>query len=330
MKKYLLMVAVIALLASFTSCTGSQEAGGAAFAVGSETSPTVFETAAPAEETAPRQRLQLSVAEAERPGYTLVFQEKLGEKIGTEITYGNLTKVNITWDGQTISLEETIREGKLTFPEIFAFARMDAQNGFCQETFESEHGLTHFCYAYPECVLVIAYDVYETPAGEQILIDELYIWNISDYSRNASYIYVDEESEWGYFLDREDWGLAFEVASVTPTQITVNYTQQQSQEIGELTLDSYIMFPMNAEADPEGGPGYIAMSQRDTKDLPISLRSDDSGQFTIDWTEIAGALEPGEYYLKVTVSDNYEPTDIHPLIEKFHDTQSYHIVFTIS
>lgn len=110
----------------------------------------------------------------------------------------------------------------------------------------------------------------------------------------------------------------------------MNYTQQQSQEVGELTLDSYMLFPMDGEADPDRGPNYVVMSRMDTPGLPISLSSDGSGQFTIDWGDTAGALEPGEYYLKVSVSDNFDPAQVHPLIEKFHDKQSYHIVFTVS
>lgn len=325
MKKSLLTVAVLALLVTLIGCTRSQKAGDAA-----ETSPTTLETTTQTKDITPQQRLQFSVVEAEDPGYTVVSQEELGEKTGTEIVYGDLKEVNLTWDGQTISLAQAIREEKLTVPEIFAFARLDAQNGFCQESYISEHGLTHFCYTYPEWELRIAYDIYETPDGQQTLIDELCVYNISEGYHNVSYIYVDEDSQWGYFLDREDWGLTFEVANVTPTQITVNYSQKQSQEVGALTLDGYILCPMDEENNLDSGPNYIAMSRMDTPGLPISLLSDSSGQFTIDWGDTAGALEPGEYYLKVTVSDNFDPTQVHPLIEKFHDKQSYHIVFTVS
>lgn len=329
MKKYQFAITTIALLAALTGCTASQETAGTDSTAATETSPTVLETFAQTVEETPSQKLQFSVVESETPGYTVISQEELGEKTGTEIVYGNLKEVSLTWDEQTIPLAQAIREEKLTVPEIFAFARLDAQNGFSQESYISEHGLTHFCYTYPEWELQIAYDLYETPDGKQTLIDELYVYNISEGDRNVSYTYVDEDSQWGYFLDREDWGLTFEAANVTPTQITVNYTQQQSQEVGELTLDSYILFPMDEENNLDSGPNYIAMSRMDTSGLPISLLSDSSGQFTIDWGDTAGALEPGEYYLNVSVSDNFDPTQVHPLIEKFHDKQSYHILFTV-
>ena len=329
MRKYRLAITTIALLAALTACTTSQETAGTDSTAPSETSPTVLETFVPTVEGAPSQKLQFSVVESEAPGYTVISQEELGEKTGTEIVYGDLKEVNLTWDGQTISLAQAIREEKLSTPEIFAFARLDAQNGFCQESYISEHGLTHFCYTYPEWELRIAYDIYETPDGQQTLIDELCVDNISEGYHNVSYIYVDEDSQWGYFLDREDWGLTFEAANVTPTQITVNYAQKQSQEVGALTLDGYILCPMDEENNLDSGPNYIAMSRRDTPGLPISLLSDNSGQFTIDWGDTAGALEPGEYYLKVTVSDNFDPTQVHPLIEKFHDKQSYYILFTV-
>lgn len=330
MKKYQLAITAIVLLAVLTGCTASQETASTDSAAASETSPTVLETSAPTVDGTASQKLQFSVVESEEPGYTVISQEELGEKTGTEIVYGDLKEVNLTWDGQTIPLAQAIREEKLTVPEIFAFARLDAQNGFCQESYISEHGLTHFCYTYPEWELRIAYDLYETPDGKQTLIDEIYVYNISEGERDVSYTYVDEDSQWGYFLDREDWGLTLEAANVTPTQITVNYTQQQSQEVGELTLDSYILYPMDGETDLDSRPNYVAMSRMDTPGLPIFLLSDSSGQFTIDWGDTAGALEPGEYCLNVSVSDHFDPDQIHPLIEKFHDKQSYHIVFTIS
>lgn len=320
MNKYRLITVIIALLAALSGCTGSQESGDWA-----EMSPTVKEASIKDDEAPTKQNLHFSVVEAESPGYTLVPQEELDEKTNTYIAYANLAEVNITWDGVTISLAEAIRDGKLTVPEIFALARMDAQNGFCKESYVSKLGLTHFIYTYPECELWIAYDVYETPDGKRTLIDEIYIHSVAGSKRNIDFTYVDKDSEWGYFVDREDWGLTFEVSSVSPTTITVDYTQRKGQEIGELLLEEYMLFSRKDDGTSE----YLARSERDTDGFPFSVQSDESGQITMDWSNTAGALDPGEYYLKITVTDSYNESDIHPLMSNYYDKQSYHIAFTI-
>ncbi len=316
MRRYILTAVLIALLAALCGCTGTQDAQGS--------EPTA------ANEDASQQKLQFSVVEAEEPGYTVVSREELGGNINTGLTYGQLTEVNIAWDGEIIPLAEAIREGKLTAPELFAFARMDAQNGFCQENYVSEHGLTHFSYTYPECVLELAYDVYETPDGNQTLIEGICIYALTAHEGNVSHFYVDEKSEWGYFLDRENWGLTFEVSDVSPTQITLGYTQRQGQEIGELLLEDYLLFPAGASWEPGKGPGFIGKYKKGPQWQPIPILSDTSGQITIDWSADAGTLEPGDYYIKMTLSDVYEESEVPPLTVNYHDKQSYNIAFTVA
>lgn len=273
-------------------------------------------------------RLQLSVVEAEEPGYHVILsREELGENSNVDITCCNLKEVNITLEGETVSLAEAIRAGKLSVPEIYAFARIDAENGFCKETCVSEHGLTHFTYTYPECVLELAYDVYETPNGKQTLIEEITIFAVADNTEAYShdYAYVDQESQWGYFLDREDWGLTFTVSDTSPTRITLDYTQGRAQQVGELTVEQYAVYSRNA--DPELTDCLVWVTE-DPENLPVSLQSD--GRMALDWEGKAEALDPGEYYIRLTVRDNYEESEIHPLIVKYHDRQSYSIPFTVS
>lgn len=326
MKKCWLATVIIGLLFALSGCTGSHETG--IPAASGETDPIVRETALPEDETASGQKLQFSVIEAEEYGhYTAFSKEELGGNTDAELTYSRLTEVNVNVNGTVLPLAEAIRSGKLTVPEIYAFARMDAQNGFCEETYTSEHGLTHFTYIYDECALNMAYDVYETPNGKQTLIEEIHIYSIPNNSvyYDIDHIYVDEESEWGYFLDREDWGLTFMVSSVLPTQITIDYTQQQGQEVGELLLEDYMLY----SGVPGGDSEVLAVSRQGTGEFPIHIQSDVSGQITIAWLDMAGALEAGEYYVRVTVSDNYDEANVHPLIVKYHDKQSYYIPFSI-
>ncbi len=189
--------------------------------------------------------------------------------------------------------------------------------------------MTHFSYTYPECALHLTYDVYETPDGKQTLIEELYVSDITDHQRTISYFYVDNESEWGYLLDREDWGITFEVSDTSPTQITLDYTQQGGQQIGDLVIESYFLYPAETNGSPDNTPGYIGWAKANSEGLPIPLLRDTSGQITMDWSVICGSLDPGNYHLKLSISDIYEEFEVHPLMANFYDKQSYYIAFSI-
>lgn len=275
------------------------------------------------------QRLVFSVLKAEKPGFTLIPKEKLGENVNVHMSYSNLAEVYIQMDGFSIPLAEAIREGRLTVPELFAFARIDAQNGVCTEAYTSVHGLTHFTYTYPECELELAYDVYETPDGKQHLIEEICVYDISDNIQSRSHFYLDNESEWGYFMDREDWALTFDVTTVSPAQITVEYTHHQGQEIGTLYIENYMLFSSEDDDASAGTHRCLAKSEPDAEDFPISIQQYGSGQINIDWFNMVGSLEPGKYFLRFTVSDNYDEIDVHPLMVNYYDKQSYFIDFLI-
>lgn len=319
MEKYQ-FAAVVLILVALSGCAGNQEE---AKSNDKTASTTAVVAATTAENT---QMLNFCVEESEELGFTCISPDELGAENDVSMVYGSLTEVDLTWDGEIISLPQAIREERLTVPELFAFARMDAQNGFCQESYTSEHGLTHFCYAYPECELWLAYDVYETPDGGQTLINEVHIYNIDNSQKPLDITYVDEDNEWGYFLDREDWGLTFEVISASPTQITVNYSQQQGQEIGELSVTDFSLYSRSAPGTLDTYLGQFSFAR---EGRPIPIQTDGSGQITFDWTDIAGALEPGEYYIKATVVDTYDESAVHPLMDNFYDRQSYHIVFSV-
>ncbi len=277
----------------------------------------------------PDQQLIFSVVENESPGYTLIPKESLGEHINLTMAYSGLKEVNIRLNGADVPLDEAIREGTLTVPEILAFARQDAQNQICKEEYTSEHGLTHFVYRYPACELHLTYDVYETPDGNQTLIEELYVYNITDSPRSVRNYYVDEESKWGYFLDREDWGLTFDIAEVSSDKITLNCTQQKGQQIGALVIEDYLLFPAENYGNPDIFPPYLKKDKTQPEALPISLPNEGTQAVTIDWSAAIGTLDPGEYYLRLEISDIYEESQVHPLMINYYDKQSYYIVFTI-
>lgn len=321
MRKYILTLMTLTMLTILSGCGEAPKTEPPA------TEPAIAETTVPtaAASVSPEQKLRFSVTEAEQTDYV---KEELGGGANAYIVYSGLSEVNINIDGTDVPLAEAVREGKLTLPEIFAFARMDAQNGFCAEAYTSARGLTHFTYTYPQCELRLAYDVYETPDGKQTLINEIQVFDLTGDARGISDYYVDPESKWGYFLDREDWGLTFEAADVSPTRITLDYTQQGGQQIGGLQIEGYTLYSAENYGEPDGS-GRIGQATRNSGEFPIPLPGDSSGQITIDWPETAGTLAPGEYYLKLSISDIYDKSEAHPLIVKYHERQSYYVVFSV-
>ena len=299
MKKFLILLTSIALLCSLCGCTGSasKESG---------------------------QKLKFSVVPTEEIGFIKIPDEKKGSE-KAELVYQNLSEVNITLDGKTEPLADAIGSGKITGAEIFAYARMDAEAGYCKEGYTSEQGLTRFVYTYPEYALEMVYDIFEGSEGKNVLINEITVADSTQSLFDSDSFYVDESSRWGYFLDREDWGLEFTVKTVTPESLTVTYTQKQAQELGELTCEDYIMFAEVESARDE----FVTQTGRDAPGFPIAITSDGSGEITFDWSEMAGKLNPGVYYVRIGVRDNYDPEKVPANVTKRYSKQSYCVEFTV-
>lgn len=265
--------------------------------------------------------LQFSTVEMEQQSFT----ELTNANAELQVVACGLSQVDIIWRGEDLPIGMAIQDGKITPEELFAYARLDAKNGYCQEQYTSLNGLTHFCYTYPECDLCIVYDVYETPVGGQTLINELYFYASETYEFDDKDYYVDESSPWGYFIDREDWGLTFTVTEVSSTEITADYTHEKNQEIGQLWLEDYTLY----DYDPEtGGQNYLTRIDLSRDGGGIELTK--AGTFTLNWEDTFGTLEQGNYVISATVSDHYDPEQVHPLMENFYDKQSYHMTFEIS
>ena len=299
MKKFLILLTSIALLCSLCGCTGSasKESG---------------------------QKLKFSVVPTEEIGFIKIPDEKKGSE-KAELVYQNLSEVNITLDGKTEPLADAIGSGKITGAEIFAYARMDAEAGYCKEGYTSEQGLTRFVYTYPEYALEMVYDIFEGSEGKNVLINEITVADSTQSLFDSDSFYVDESSRWGYFLDREDWGLEFTVKTVTPESLTVTYTQKQTQELGELTCEDYIMF-----AEVEGARDeFVTQTGRDAPGFPIAITSDGSGEITFDWSKMAGKLNPGTYYVRIGIRDNYDPEKVPANVTKRYSKQSYCVEFTV-
>lgn len=259
-----------------------------------------------------------------KAGFTTISSEKLGENSNIRISYLGLRDVIIDFDSNTMRLEDAIRNRHISIEEINAYARLDARNNFCEEVQQSTNGLAKLTYRYPEFDLWTIYDIYETPDGNQHLISE---YCFCAPGRTPSFLYMDDET--GKRIDYEDWGITFEVSEACSTAITLKCNQSGGQQIGALIAEDYYLYKSNAGKDTEE---YIEPLMDDygvESDFYIPISSESSTEFTIDFSSLYGELPAGNYVIYLSITDQYDKENVHPLMRNFYDDQLFDIAFTI-
>ena len=246
-----------------------------------------------------------------------------GTERSISVTY--MTDVTIELDGEAVSLEQAVQQGRITPEELAAFARLDAVNEHCKLRYKSDRGLSSFYYLYSEYIVEVINDVYETPDGKQHLIECVYIYA---QGTGSAILQIDHtfHGEDGYPIDREDWGLTFTVKDVTSTGMTLVIDQSGGQQVGELEISNFSLYTMaNKEAVPADQEKRQAFSDA-TKTV---ITQNGTTEIQLDWTEVYGELPSGEYYIFPGVDDIYDESQIHPLIVKYMESQHYPVIFTI-
>lgn len=313
-KACICLIMLCALTLLVTGCAGDKDI---------PVSTTISTTPAPAEtEPASMGHLRLSVSFGKGADYVEYTSDELGGNFSEKLIYNfNITSVTIDIDGQSMPLNETLRDGFITEEEIFCNARLDAREGFCEETYESLNGLTNFTFAYPGYNLRLLYDIYESPSGEQRLISEMVVYE-KDTGLAPCHLFVDDET--GEIYDLEDWGLSFEITEVSPTGMTIRCTHSGGQQIGQLEATGYCL----------ASNGLFLLLNDGFEFSPpmdnVVLKEDDVTEFTLDWAEPYGQLSSGEYRIMLYVRDVYDESQKHPLMRNFYDTQIYNLDFTVS
>ncbi len=237
----------------------------------------------------------------------------------SDISYFYLKNVTISLDGQSLPLEEAIRDGKVMLPQLRAWAQMDAAKGFCREETFTDLGLTYWIYHYPDYDVRLVYDYYETPDGNAYLMEDLDLYAPGDCHMDELGMFIKEGGSPVDLIDKEDWGLTFQVTEVTPDGITIGTTQTGGQQVGSLTGYRYVIY---SDDLPELSPIGADLEG-------VALTMDGTGEFSIDWTEAYGQLQPGTYTIRIYFEDHFDPETIHPLIVKYHKRQGYDITFTL-
>lgn len=278
----------------------------------SSTSETVFYPLETSNDFPPEQRLRITARYQDGPeGHASFSAEELGYEFGDSLEYINLTDVKIEMNDGIYPLEEAIQSGLISIEEIFAYARLDYRNGFCNQTQKTKNGLTHFTYHYEGIDLCLVYDVFEAPDGQNHLISDMGVYH--DGTR-VGHLYTDDQT--GERIDYEDWGLTFTVVDATPTKVTILCQQSGGQQIGELYLDSDWWL---------SGAEEMTTSVEDQASPETPLTMGGEFTFTLDWGNKYGVLPSGEYELSLAINDHFDKTQVHSLMKDFQQRQYYSI-----
>lgn len=264
-------------------------------------------------------RLNLSAAFPENSDSLVIPPEELGGNFEEDISYLGCKDVTVEINGETVALEAAIRDGHLSFYQIWLLAQEDAENGFCTLTWECENGLTKFCFQYPQLDLWLTNDIYKTPDGK-----EHHIRDITVCKPGTEYATVFDDKETGKRIDLEDWGIHFTIEEVSPTGITLRYIQSSNQVIGQLFATHFEIYKRNPIAELSKPSG----TENSMEDHPII--SDAESQMTLFWEQKYGALSTGDYTIYLYLEDKYDNEDVSPLSNNFYDMQVYTIDFTLS
>lgn len=273
---------------------------------------------------ADQRHLRISATVNADAGFTKIPLEQGNYR---ELSLLNLENVTIDLDGAALTLEDALREGRVTPEQLVAWARLDASEGLCNEVAKSKNSLTEFTYRYPKFgyTLRSIYDLFEAPNGRQYLIADVTIYAASTEPRYS--LPVDEQT--GCTIDFEDWGLDFEISQVDRTGLTIACTQSGGQQLGTLEVQTQRLERKNpdtlawenVEEAQTGTPWAPPANGLLTMGGTSSLFFDFAGPF--------GSLPAGDYMLTVEIADHYNEAEVHPLMRNYRDVQWYTIEFTI-
>ena len=274
----------------------------------------------PVSENAEEQKLHISfVHNYNSHGYIPLEQ---GNYSG--VGYSAIEDVSIELGGESILLEDALTEGKITVDEIITWARQDAGRGFCTEVAKSKNGLTELFYHYGNFSLRYMYDVFESPDAGQTLVTNFDIY--SNGAPDYSFLPIDEET--GKRLDYENWGLTFEVLEANSSRITVKCTQSGGQQIGSFTVKDVWAYKITV-SDAQDIESLNRLSEEPATIQGTAVTMEGETELVVDFTELYGQLDAGEYVLCLDIQDQYNQEDVHPLMRNYHDRQTYQIPFTV-
>lgn len=239
---------------------------------------------------------------------------QLGGQYNGTICYDGVSNVCIEINGNVLPLEQAVQEKVCSIEEVTAWAQEDSRSGLCMEGQCTYNGLTKFTYTYPDYMLIVIHDVYETPDGNEYTINRFTVTQPKAL-KPAPIGYSDADT--GEYLDLEDWGITFAPQKVTRSGITLETSQRDGQNFGALYLTDFYLV---------SEPQKALLEESQTYGLFLPIVMDGSGELQLEWNTSPPA---GRYTLVVRLEEQYNKEDVPSLMRNYHDTQQYRISIAI-
>lgn len=234
------------------------------------------------------------------------------------LSYNLVENVTVDIQGSPVPLDEAVSGGMVSVEALLAAARQDAEAGVSFEFIRTKNGLTEYTYCYPDYNLVFCDDVLETPDGKSHLIRSLQV-AAPGTPGTVDTALTDPDSPYRYPIDREDWGLDFQVLAADSGSVTLEITQSGGQQFGQLVLQRGGVY---TAGDLDGAQEVCFVEL--TPAQPLTMEG--TTQVTLRWAQ---PQERGDYLLRLSLHDNFTQQDIPPLSQDFHEYQTYYVEFQI-
>lgn len=184
---------------------------------------------------------------------------------------------------------------------------------------------------------IISYEVRRWKVEEDYLEKEIEGYKLDDQSEKVetendvfkinrdgrTYVYeIHARYEYGdcYYCFRidpsDDWGITLSVTDVTPTGLTVVFTQSGGNPTGELMTGSYYRLENKDKELSYIVEGDVAWTAE-----AYMIQKDGETQMQVNWQWLYGTLEPGTYKIYKEVMDFRGPGDF--------DEREYSAEFTV-
>lgn len=119
----------------------------------------------------------------------------------------------------------------------------------------------------------------------------------------------------------DPWGLSLSALDVTPTSMTLVFTQSGGSPTGELQTGSPFWLETKADDSWEPVPLLVDEETLAWDMVAYGIASDDTTTLETNWSYLYGSLSPGVYRIGKEVMDYRGPGD--------YDTRNYDAVFAI-
>ena len=234
------------------------------------------------------------------------------------LSYNLVENVTVDIQGSPVPLDEAVSGGMVSVEALLAAARQDTEAGVSFEFIRTKNGLTEYTYCYPDYNLVFCDDVLETPDGKSHLIRSLQV-AAPGTPGTVDTALTDPDSPYRYPIDREDWGLDFQVLAADSGSVTLEITQSGGQQFGQLVLQRGGIYTAG-DLDTAQQVQFVEF----TPAQPLTMGG--VTQVEIHW---ATPQPSGRYLLRLSLHDDFASENIPPLSRDFHEYQTYYIEFQI-